>query len=211
MRNRMLWMMSVWLLCCGVGLSVLWAYSNKPSELGAAAMHWPANEQVPLDADRPTLVVYAHPRCPCTRATFSQLERLQAKRAGAFATRIIFYEPSDADDDWRQTYLWRQTQRMVDTKVYADPGGRLIHQVGSRTSGMVALYNPDRTLKFAGGITPSRGHEGPNLGMDAVIQHLDGEASLNITRVFGCPLLSPEELCGDAPSACATTEINRDQ
>src|SRR5262245_47226030 len=44
--------------------------------LEAASFHWPAGAQIRLAGDRPTILFFMHPKCPCTRASLAELERL---------------------------------------------------------------------------------------------------------------------------------------
>ncbi|MFA9477570.1 hypothetical protein ACERK3_04595 [Phycisphaerales bacterium AB-hyl4] len=203
LQNWVTWSVGLWLVLVGVGLFSIWHYSNTPGETRAATADWSPNAQDLLDSDRPTLVVFIHPRCPCSRATFSELERLQAQRPGTFTTRILFYKPVDADSNWRKTDLWERARRMPDTTFHVDSDGRLARQAGATTSGMVAMYSPNARRLFAGGITPARGHEGANLGTQSILAHLDGQAVAQSARVFGCPLLSPDQqACDISPEVC---------
>ena len=46
--------------------------------------------------------------------------------------------------------------------------------MGATTSGHVLLYDAGGVLRFAGGITDGRGHEGDNAGLDAALALLRG-------------------------------------
>lgn len=57
------------------------------------------------------------------------------------------------------------------------------------TSGHTLLYDAEGALRFSGGITPSRGHHGDNLGSDSVISFVNQRiAGSGETPVFGCPI-----------------------
>src|SRR5690349_12240576 len=69
---------AVWLSTVVAVMVLLIEYSNSPGNSGAPPIHWPTHSQIAFDAKRPTLVMFAHPRCPCTRASVGELELLMA-------------------------------------------------------------------------------------------------------------------------------------
>jgi len=183
----------VWLGACVLGMWVLLVYSNTPGPAGEPEGAWTLGEAVPLDPARQTLVLYAHPKCPCTLATMSELERLQRRSDRAFTTRVIFYEPADAGPGWRDTHLGRRARGLPRTTVHPDPGGRLIRLAGAKTSGTAALHDPDGALRYWGGLTLARGHEGDSVGSLALLDHLEGRGEPpSRCNVFGCALLTPD-------------------
>lgn len=178
-----------WLLVLAGGFGALWAYGNTAGQSGRPVAGWPGSRLVALDSARPTLVMFAHPRCPCTRASLSQLERLQGRFPGAFAIRIAFFEPAGADESWRSGFLWERARAMEDVRAAPDLEGALALRCGAATSGAVGLYAPGGELLFWGGLTPSRGHEGASVGWDALVAILSGrEPSTREVAVFGCSL-----------------------
>src|SRR5437899_593823 len=55
-----------WLLVISLGLWTLRDYENSPGT--AAAPHqWPADSKIQPARDHLTLIILAHPHCPCTR------------------------------------------------------------------------------------------------------------------------------------------------
>src|SRR5439155_10970718 len=66
------------LLVCG-GLGVLVSFENSPGAAESPAMRWPADSRIERVENRATLVMLAHPRCPCTRASLRELELLDRK------------------------------------------------------------------------------------------------------------------------------------
>ena len=55
------------------------------------------------------------------------------------------------------------------------------------------LYSASGVLQFSGGIVPSRGHAGDNLGLSAIVSLVStGTSSTIRTSVFGCSLHNPE-------------------
>lgn len=98
------------------------------------------------------------------------------------------YKPADESDDWIEGTLLENCRRM-NCRVLPDPDGRLAVSLGSLTSGGVALYDAEGRLRYQGGITGSRGHEGDNAGERAVIEILRGRRDSHKSMpVFGCPI-----------------------
>lgn len=188
-----------WATACAAGFGALWVYGKTPGLPGKPAEGWRLPEPMRADDGRPTVVLFAHPRCPCTRATFSELERIQRLESGLFAIRVVFFEPEDADEVWRSTDLWTRALAWRDTRVIPDPGGRLGVDAGAETSGTIAVYDASGAVRFWGGITPARGHEGASPGQYAVRQAVRGrDPDSPTTSIYGCALRTPhtpDDLC----------------
>ena len=61
----------------------------------ASPIHrWPATSQLVRDPGRPTLIMFVHPHCPCSRATLAELDRLLSPRRDRVAVRIVMVRPS---------------------------------------------------------------------------------------------------------------------
>src|SRR6185503_4777313 len=70
---------AVWMLMIGVGLALLWKYENAPGPTATPPSQWPLDSSIHLATDRATLIMLAHPHCPCTRASIGELARLMAQ------------------------------------------------------------------------------------------------------------------------------------
>lgn len=185
---------AVWIAALVAGFSALHAYENRPGEPGTAAPAWPSAASLEPSADKPTVLVFAHPQCPCTAATMEELDRLVA-RVGAEAglVHVLFYCPDDEPASFADTSLRHHAERIPGVQIQLDRGGRLAKLFGAKTSGQVLVYEPTGSLRFRGGITGSRGHVGSNRGSKSaeVLLGTDpGDASAAVIRcpVFGCPL-----------------------
>jgi hypothetical protein len=192
----------VWLLAAAGGLGVLWRYERGAGAAAAPPMAWPADSPLARTPGRATLVMLAHPRCPCSRASIEELNRILSRVADRLTTYVLFFRPSDFAAEWEQTDLWRAAERLPGVHVRTDEDGREARRFGSVTSGQVLLYDAAGRLRFTGGITPSRGHAGDNPGAAAVVALAGGEASgTDAAPVFGCSLLDPETPHAEAPDA----------
>src|SRR4030088_642167 len=71
---------AAWLLAVAAGVLALWIYKTRPGAQGTtAARNWPAASRIHANPGRATLLLFAHPRCACTRATISELAGLMAR------------------------------------------------------------------------------------------------------------------------------------
>lgn len=146
--------------------------------------------------DRPKLVVFAHPLCPCTRATLWELERLANQFYNQFDTHVLFFEPTDPGKNaqlFDSSDLRAIARRLPGAILHTDLDGSMALHFGAYTSGQVLLYDSDGRLQFAGGVTPSRGHTGTNPGRSAIISALVGDAQVDplaasLSPVYGCGL-----------------------
>ncbi len=182
----------IWLASVVSGLGVLTAYEYGAGRDAGAPADWPAGSQIPLAADEPTLILFAHPDCPCTRASIGELAVLLARCPAGVRAHVVFLHPTGTGPDWMRTDLWRSAAAIPGVAVEADEGGREAARFQAATSGQVVLYGPDGRLMFHGGITGARGHYGDNEGLATIVELLRHEpAAVARTPVFGCSLLDP--------------------
>ena len=166
-------------------------YEGTAGATGTVPRSWPAEAKVALDPDRPTLLMFAHPQCPCTEATIGELNRLLVRCGGRATVRVLFFAPEHAAEDWTQTDLWKSAAAIPGVSVQIDRDGKTARNFGAQTSGQVVLYDSRGELLFQGGITAGRGHAGDNAGADAIVSRLRaGAGERNRTAVFGCSLLN---------------------
>jgi hypothetical protein len=177
-----------WLLSIGCGFAVFARYNNKPGPVGAVPRGWPGLH-LERSHDRPTLVMVAHPRCPCTRASIGELAQIMARQQGKLIAYVLFVKPGKADADWDETDLWRSARKIPGVTVLSDSDGVAASRLGAETSGHTFLFAANGQLVFNGGITESRGHAGDNAGKNAIVSLLnDAPAQRKQTFVFGCAL-----------------------
>jgi hypothetical protein len=180
---------AAWLGIILTGTFMMLSYANSPGPAGSLPGNWPEASGVRHDPEQPTLVMFLHPHCPCSRASVGELALLMAHCQGRVATHVFFLQPAETDSNWALTDLWRETQRIPGVTVHRDNAGREARLFGAQTSGEIALYDAKGQLIFHGGITISRGHSGDNPGRDALQALLIGNpAQLANTPVFGCSL-----------------------
>ncbi len=193
-RASLILLLATWVAALVLAMKVLFDHENAAGAPAAAPQRWPAQSFLSVHPGRFQLVMLAHPRCPCTRASLSELERLMARIGNRVSASVLFVKPSTGlADEWVFTDLWRAAERIDGVKPVLDDGGREATLFGAKTSGQVVLYSPRGELLFAGGITPSRGHEGDNVGRERIVSLVErGAAERAVSTVFGCALFDGE-------------------
>lgn len=194
---------ALWLFAICAGMKLVLDYQSAPGTAAAAPARWPRLASYTPPSDRATLVLLAHPRCACTRATFSDLAQLVARAPGRLAVLVLIVVPPGLDSAWAETSLWREAQAIPGARVVLDRGGLAARRFGAYTSGQAILYGADGRLLFEGGITPGRGHAGDNAGTDAIVAlATNGRAERTSTPVYGCALTSNHDGTAKEDSAC---------
>jgi hypothetical protein len=195
-KNRLMLLAtgSVWLLMIGTGIGLLWRYESKPGVAAAAPDRWPAGSRIRRAGDRATLVMSAHPHCPCTRASITELSRLMTQARGRLTAYVLFVKPANFSDGWEQTDLLTSAAAIPGVTVMRDDEGVEASRFHTLTSGQTVLYDASGKRLFSGGITRARGHEGDNAGRMAIVSLLIKDAAeQKETPVFGCPLFAQTE------------------
>lgn len=177
------------------GFAELVRYEHRAGALARPAVASARVAPGELARDVPTLLLFLHPRCPCSVATIEELNRLLARRAGALAVTAHVYADPALGADWARGALWNAARSLPGVDVREDLLGATARRFDARVSGQALLFAPDGALLFSGGLTGSRGHAGDNPGRAAVEALLDGAPAgpTLTTPVFGCALRADAE------------------
>lgn len=186
---RLLATVAAWLFASGTAFYLAQDYAATPGRAGDAPASWPAGGGLPRAADRPTLLMFLHPRCPCSRASVDELEVLLSHCRGRLEAVVVF---QDAAGDAASSALWHRAASLPGATVVSDRGAER-RLFGGHTSGETLLFAADGWLLFRGGITGGRGHRGDNPGRDAIeALVLDPDFLRGVHShqgpVYGCPL-----------------------
>jgi hypothetical protein len=183
----------LWLGGVGAGFTVLGQYETKRGEGAAVPSGWPAAATLERALDRPTLLVFVHPRCPCTSATIEELNRLLARSSDRVRAIVAFYSDPSLGDTWVYSPSYASAARIPGVILVEDPLGSSARLFGARTSGQACLYDRSGQLVFTGGITRARGHAGDSDGSRSVLALILGGGNAASAPVFGCSLLGSSE------------------
>ena len=185
----------LWLCAVATGLRILLDYKTTPGVAAAAPGRWPADTPIRRDRGRATLIILAHPHCPCTQASIGELALLMAQVQGRVSAYVLFFKPTGYSEEWEKSDLWRSAAAIPGVTVLGDDGGIEAVRFHAPISGQTLLYDAEGRLLFSGGITASRGHAGDNAGRSAIVSLLTtGVAERIETPIFGCSLHDPSAI-----------------
>jgi hypothetical protein len=190
---------AAWLAAIGFGWWTVSAYEfrHEPAAMAETFGRWPVGSKLTLADDRPTMLYFMHPKCPCTRASLAELERLWFVQQQHGAKRgpklvIVVTAPADATVDWIASDTVVRARALEGALFCIDREGYEARRFGAATSGMVKWFDRAGTCLYSGGITASRGHEGNNVGREAVESLLAGATQPVVgLPAFGCRLCLP--------------------
>lgn len=180
----------IWAAATVCGFALLLQYKNTPTaNEGRPPEHWPGESRLEAATDRATLVTFAHPHCACTQATVSELARLMSRVSDQAAVHIVIVKPPGVDESWDDSELGRRAALVQGATVTVDDGADEASLFRAQVSGLTLLYDRGGRLRFAGGLTSARGHEGDSFGLRRVAAVLAGEEPDRADApVFGCTL-----------------------
>ncbi len=203
LRSRLGLAVLIWAGTVSGGFLILGGYGNSPGSSSAPVTDWPSDSALERSGAGFELVMFVHPHCPCSRASLRELERLVARCRDRVRVRLAFVAPHGTDPGWRRTSLRANAAGMTGIEIIDDHAGLEARRFGARTSGQVYLFDPSGKLRFSGGITASRGHEGDNLGGLSIIDVIAGRTPRRPeTGVFGCKLLDETGIQDTGENSC---------
>ena len=181
----------LWIVGVAFGLRTLFTYAATAGASGNPPAKWPASTVIDAPRDLPVLVMIAHPQCPCTRASLSELAKIMSGRQSKVRAYVLFLKPRDFPDAWTKSDLWNNAGGIPGVTVLRDFEGHEASKFNVSTSGHTLLYDGKGNLVFSGGVTAARGHAGDNQGADLVLYSIDhSNGGSGSAPVFGCPVMS---------------------
>ena len=188
----------VWAIGVAAGMGNLVRYATHPGDSGKALARWPTESRIRPLSERPQLVMFIHPRCPCTRATIGELALIMSRCQAELDAYVLAWKPADVAPAWATTDLLNKAAAIPGVTVKIDETGVEARRFGAQTSGQTLLYAASGQLLFHGGVTGSRGHSGDNPGRSAVVELACSDAHRvdpipHVSPVFGCPLFDRAE------------------
>lgn len=170
-----------WAALVGLGLQAYFRYQVNPGERGAEQLQWPTASTLPRSTTTPTLIMFVHPSCPCSRASIAELASIVTSTKVRPRIVVVFVT------DEAGGHLWDSVGEIAGAERILDPSELEAARFGARTSGYVVVYDAEGRLAYAGGLTGSRGHVGDNMGKRSVQGVLEGLAPVDARYgVFGC-------------------------
>lgn len=177
-----------WAAAAGTALATAWPLYGAPGEAADGTGAWPRVSALTPPDGRGTLVLFLHPRCPCSRVSVEEAEWLRAREPDA-RTIVVLVEPPGAPDGFADADgLESRLREKPWLEVHRDSGAREAASFGARTSGQSFVYDRLGRLAYRGGLTAGRGHAGENAGRRSALSALRGEGRQADYPVFGCAL-----------------------
>ena len=130
---------SLWVASIISGMGILTVYEYGAGRDTGSPASWPVRSEIPLAADEPTLVLFAHPECPCTQASIGELAVLMTRCPAEVKAHVVFLHPTGTGTDWTHTDLWRSAEAIPGVAVMADEAGGEAARFHATTSGQVVL------------------------------------------------------------------------
>lgn len=194
--TKWIWIASaIWFAGLAVAFGIIALEDGRAGAQGTAPQSWPAASGIELQTGKSTLVMFMHPRCPCSSASLAEFERLLVQLSEPTNLVIVFVKPVGTPRGWEESSLYRHAGELKGVTILVDEGGVEAKRFNARTSGQVVVYNAAGELTFQGGITAGRGHEGANAGQQGALDSAKGRPSCcEKTEVYGCQLDDEEGL-----------------
>jgi hypothetical protein len=180
---------SFWLSAIAA-FAYLATYDLTPGNKGVEPSVWPAASGIVPARNKCNAVVFLHPRCFCSLATANELAKIMSREENRLKVHVIVRPTRRAEEASASSSTSSATTPAHDAQLsIQDSNSRLIKTIDS-LPGHVLLFGANGNLIFAGGITASRGHEGDNLGADAMLKAMceSRRSTVSTTPVFGCSL-----------------------
>lgn len=179
----------LWFVGVVVALSAVWAYKTTDNGSPGAPARWPSASAIHIAPDRANVILFAHPQCPCTKATMTELSHLAEELDGRAAIHVILVRPPGTDAGFEEGAIADRAKQLKGADVAIDQDGVEATRFRAKTSGSVVVYGSHGELLFTGGITSARGHEGRAPGFDRILALVAGKSSeRHDAPTFGCAL-----------------------
>ena len=188
-RNLVLTVGALWSVLVVCGFAALGWHEFEPGANGSVPLTWPSGSTLNRPTDRPTILLFAHPMCPCTRASLRELTQIISNIRNPADFCVVFARPEGTDSGWSHGLSWNVAAGIPGVRVVEDFACAEVRRFSVVTSGHVLAFDARGSLRFSGGITGSRGHDGDNYGRAAVIHFIEhGGTGCISSPVFGCLL-----------------------
>lgn len=194
LTTRQKFAVTLWLTLVACGLIGMNSYSMTPGRSEFSAQH----KSPTVSPGHLQLLVFIHPKCPCTAATIHELSGVVSSVKTRIAITAYLYTPPTAPSDWLNTANERALKKMEGVRIVSDINATEAQRFHVNTSGHLMLFDSHGNLRFSGGITAGRGHEGDNPALSAfrdAVQHASDDhshkplsPSFSTAPVFGCSL-----------------------
>lgn len=187
-KNWLLLCAFVWLIVLTGSVCLIFKYDSVPGLAARPTGDWPSSSSISHSSKTNTLVMLLHPRCPCSRASLRQVATLKTSDRSLRCV-FLFYAPTRFEKGWEKTDIWIAAAEIPDAQLVSDVDGAEARKFGGATSGQTYIFDRNGNLRYSGGLTEGRGHEGECLSLDLALRSLKSGSKAAYGEVFGCPIL----------------------
>jgi hypothetical protein len=185
-------LLPLWAFGIIVGFCCLADYDTKPALADAAPLVWPPESSVQRSESQWTILMFVHPRCPCSRASLNELSRIVGECPGQAIVHVLLFQPPGTSGNWNSSSLRDLVDSIPQASITIDSSAGEAKRFSARVSGQTYAFDSQGRMRFSGGITGGRGHYGPNSSSDRLIKILLGKgATEQLSPVYGCDLRTP--------------------
>jgi hypothetical protein len=157
---------------------------------------WPTASRLVRDSGAPTLVMFAHPYCECTKASLAELRELAPRLEGKVRSYILFARSAKESVESSRSENRILAESIHGVTIVDDQEAREADRFGATTSGQIMLFDAGGEVLFTGGIGPLPHYAGRSpmlLSLIAAIESLSGGGPMGArvqmpNAVFGCEL-----------------------
>lgn len=186
----------LWLAGLVAAIGAMSAYKATP---GAAVPqyieNWPTGSRLVRDSATPTLIMFAHPYCECTKASLTELRELMPRLEGKVRSYILFAK-SEGEPAAPRSENRILAESIRGVTILDDEAAREADRFGATTSGQIMLYDTGGRILFSGGIAPLPHYSGESPmihSLVAAIESTSGGGPMGArvqmpNAVFGCAL-----------------------
>lgn len=188
LHRHLVFAIAGWGFFVAMGVVALFVYKGRPGSDGRPSLAWPEGSTLVRASDRPTLLMFVHPDCPCTRASVEELAVIVDRADVSVRAVVVVMSPKGTEATGSSGVVERAGS-LPQVEVVFDADGVEAARFGAETSGHVLVFSEEGRRLYSGGITGSRGHQGDNAGRARVLALLtQGPPDGVSAHVFGCAL-----------------------
>jgi hypothetical protein len=166
-------------------LGLLYAHAFQPNKSPVL----PSGESAMEGSGHCVVKLFAHPFCPCTRASLEQFGDSLTRFPPDVQAEVVFVIAGLEEHKIAESQLVERAQALRGARIRFDATGEETERCGASVSGEVLAWDAGGRLVFRGGITSARGHQGAATGQTELEKIVSGRSpGPCATPVFGCHL-----------------------
>ena len=189
MKRWALWAaIGLWFAGVVAAFLVIWNYKTTPGDDVTAPGSWPAASVIARVPGVANVVMFAHPQCPCTRASIAELARLATELGPRAQIHVVIVRPDGTDEEFVRGVIAERASAIRGARIVVDVDGVESERFGAIVSGSTVVYSSKGELMFRGGLTTARGHEGSGPAQARIRELVVADMGQADAPTFGCAI-----------------------